>query len=118
MWIQNLGIALLYGCSIIKLITYHNKASSFIELLQKDKTVAVHWSYLEAPATALHEVKLDIASNLIKELFALIRRTYDLKLGYEFKVENVKTIRYGTKSLSLVGPKLLWKFESLEIKSC
>ena len=80
--------------------------------------MTVHRRYLQAPATVFHEVKLGIAPNLIKELFPLSRNAYDLKLCYEFKVEDMKTVHYVYKSLSFGGPKLLWKFELIEINSC
>ena len=42
---------------------------------------------------------MGIALDLIKELVPLSTHTDDLRSSYEFKVENVKSVHYGTESL-------------------
>ena len=59
-------------------IVHCEKTSNFTELLQKDITVAVHQRSLQVLATEFYKVKIGIALDLIKELFPLSTRAYDL----------------------------------------
>ena len=53
---------------------------------------------------------MGLAAQLVKELFPLSTHAYNLK------IDNVKTVHYGTESLSFLGPKI-WEIVPLEIKS-
>ena len=57
-----------------------------------------------------------LAPQLVKELFPLRTHAYNLRSTYEFKLENVKAVHYGTESLSFLGPKIC-ELEPLEITS-
>ena len=46
-----------------------------------------------------YKVKMGLAPQLVKELFPLSTHAYNLRFTYEFKLENVKTVHYGTESL-------------------
>ena len=59
---------------------------------------------------------MGLTPQLVKELFTPSTHAYNLRSIYEFKLENVKTVRYGTESLSFLGPKI-WELVPLEIKS-
>ena len=97
-------------------IVYRDKTSNFTELLQKDNVVTVHQRNLQVLATEVYKVKMGLAPQLIKELFPLSTHAYNLRSTYEFKIENVKTVHYGTESLSFLDPKI-WELVPLEIKS-
>ena len=97
-------------------IVYQDKKSSFNELLRRDNTVTVHQRNLQVLATELYKVKMGLAPQLVKEIFPLSTQAYNLRSTYEFKLENVKTVHYGTESLSFLGPKI-WELVPLEIKS-
>ena len=97
-------------------IVYRDKTSNFTELLQKDNAVTVHQRNLQVLATEIYKVKMGLVPQLVKELFPLSPHAYNLRSIYEFKLENIKTVHYGTKSLSFLGPKI-WELVSLEIKS-
>ena len=97
-------------------IIYCDKTSNFTELLQKHNVVTVHQRNLQVLATEVYKVKMGLAPQLVKELSALSTHAYNLRSTYEFKLKNVKTVHYGTDSLSFVGPKI-WELVPLEIKS-
>ena len=96
-------------------IVYRDKTSNFTELLQKDN-VAVHQRNLQVLVSEVYKVKMVLTPQLVKELFPLSTHAYNMRSTYEFKLENVKTFHYVTKSFSFLGPKI-WEFVPLEIKS-
>ena len=97
-------------------IVYRDKTSNITELLQKDNAVTVHQRNLQVLATEIYKVKMGFAPQLVKEHFSPNTHTYNLRSTYEFKLENVKTVHYGTESLLFLGPKM-WELVLLEIKS-
>ena len=97
-------------------IVYHDKTSNFTEILQKDNAVSVYQRNLQVPATEIYKVKMGLAQQLVKELFPLSTHTYNLRSIYEFKLENLKTVHYGTESLSFLGPRI-WQLVPLETES-
>ena len=97
-------------------IVYRDKTSNFTELLQKDNATAVHQRNLQVLATEVYEVKIGLDPQVVKELFPLSTHACNLRSTYEFKLENVKTVHYGTESLLFLGPKT-WELVLLEIKS-
>ena len=97
-------------------IVYRDKTSNFTELLQKDNAVTVHKRNLQVLANEIYKVKMGLAPQVVKELFPLSTHAYNLRSTYEFKLENVKTVHYGTGSLSFLGTKI-WKLVPLEIKT-
>ena len=97
-------------------IVYRDKTSNFTELLQTDNAVTAHQRNLQVLATEVYKAKMGLTPQLVKELFPLSTHAYNLRSTYEFKIENTKTVYYGTESLSFLGPKI-WELVPLEIKS-
>ena len=97
-------------------IVYCDKTSNFNELLQKDNLATVHQRNLQVLDTAVYKVKMGFSPQLVKELFPLCTHAYKFRSTYVFKLENVKTVHYGTESLSFLGPEI-WELLPLEIKS-
>ena len=58
---------------------------------------------------------MGLAQQLVKELFPIVLMDI-IRSSYEFKLENVKMVYYGTESLSFLGPGI-WELVALEIKS-
>ena len=52
----------------------------------------------------------------MNNVFPMNPSIYNLR-NSEFKTENVRTVHYGTDSLSFLGPRI-WKLVPLEVKSC
>ena len=95
-------------------VAYRDKTSNFIE--QKNNAVTVHQRNLQVLPTEVYQVKMGLAPQLVKEPFPLSTHAYKLRSTYEFKLENVKTVHYGTESLSFLGPKI-WEISPWETKS-
>ena len=97
-------------------IAYRDRTSNFTELLLKDNAVTVHQRNLLVLDTEVYKVRMSITPQLIKELFSHSTQAYHLRSTYEFKLENVKTVHYGSESLSFSAPKI-WELRPLEFKS-
>ena len=80
--------------------------SKFTELLQKGNAVTVHQRNLLALAPGVYKVKMGLTQQLVKERFPHSIQGYNLRSAYEFQLENVETVHYGTGYLSFLGPKI------------
>ena len=95
-------------------IIYSDKLSSFKRLL--DGFVYVHNRNLQIPATEIFKVKNDLSSFIVTELFEQRNEQhYDLRKDSQFTIPPIRTVYYGSESISLVGPKI-WNIlsDSLE----
>ena len=95
-------------------LVYKDNVSSFEELLIKDNSVSVHQKNIQLLAIELYKVKNDIGPELLKDVFKLKdENRYCSKLPFE--TSNVKTVTYGTQTLSYIGPKI-WSLIPSDIK--
>ena len=86
-------------------LVHNDNTSSFYELLQKDSSLTIH------------RVKHRIAPKIMCELFNEAKVPYDLRQDVSFRSYNVKTVLYGTESLSYLGPKI-WNLVPSEFRDC
>ena len=63
----------------------------------------------------MFKVSNGLAPEITNNVFQINPSVYNLR-NSEFKTENVKTVHYGTESLSFLGLKI-WKLVPLEIKN-
>ena len=96
-------------------IVYNDGKSTFSELFTKDKSVTVHSRNLQISTTEMFKVKNGMAPEIISNIFQINTAVYNLR-NSDFKTENVRTVHYGTESLSFLGPKI-WKIVPSEIKT-
>ena len=96
-------------------IVYNNYASSFDELLAKDKSFTIHHRNIRTLAIEIYKVVNNISPEIMKEIFVLksncIYNTREI-----FVAHNVRTEHYGKATLSYLGPKI-WNIIPNEIKS-
>ena len=86
-------------------VVYRDNLSSFDDLLYKDKSVSVHHRNLQILAIELFKVKNGIAPSLMNEIFTLKENVmYSSKQA--FVTHNVRTVRYGTETLTHLGPAI------------
>ena len=85
-------------------ITYRDRTSNFTELLLKYNAVTVKQRSLQVLATEIYKVKMSLTPQLVKELFPHSTQENNLRSTYEFKLENVKIVHYGSESISFLAP--------------
>ena len=86
-------------------ITYSDRSSSFENLLEKDISVSIHHTNIQALATEMFEVKNNIAPKIRKQLFDPKMSSYDLRNNNSFKRKRVKSVWHGTESVSVSWSK-------------
>ena len=98
-------------------LTYNDFNSTFQELLDKDKSVSIHQRNLLVFAILLYKIKNDLSPEIVREIFYANSQThYDLRCNLEFQTINVRTVRYGTESLSFTANKI-WPLIPTTIKN-
>ena len=91
--------------------------SSFYELLQKDNSFKIHHRNIQKLALEMYRVKHRIAPKIICELLNEANVPYNLRQDVSFRSYNVKTVLYGTETLSYLGPKI-WNLVPSDIRDC
>ena len=87
-------------------ITYNDKSSSYSELLTKDRSVTIHHRNIRALAVEIYKVIQGISPPLLNEVFLPRQCNYDLRGNSFLERRRVKSVRYGTKSISFLAPKI------------
>ena len=95
---------------------YNDKNSSFLELLEKDKTLTIHHRNIHTLAIELYKIKNNMAPPIRNTIFLMRENNHNLRSESCFKGGNVKTIQYGTSSLVYLAPKI-WNLIPKEIKN-
>ena len=91
----------------------------FSELLSKDKLVTIHQRNLQLLATEMFKTKNEIKPKIMEEIFTFKDVDYNLPNNASLKIGNLKTVCYGTESLTTLGAKI-WNLlpnEYKELKS-
>ena len=96
-------------------VAYNDNVSTFHELLLKDNSVTVHIRNLQVLVTEMFKVKLGISPVIMHDVFQNRECNYNIRNMREFKSYRVKTVHYGTESVSFLGPKL-WAILPQEYK--
>ena len=87
-------------------IIYQDFRSSFSELLNKDNSRTVHQRNLQKLVIELFKVKIGVAPEIMNEVFQIEERPYNFRNGVFIRRHNVRTVRYGTETVSFLAPKL------------
>ena len=87
-------------------IVYNDNNSSFEELLVKSGSIRIHHRNLQILATEIYKALNYLPSSLMTELFQLKGINYNLRNGNTLTCRNIKTVNYGTKTVSYLGSKI------------
>ena len=88
-------------------VTYQNYQSSFLLLLQNDKSVTIHQRNLQVLATEIFKTKNDLSLEIMNNIFEFKEPSYSLRSkGNYFVRRNVKTTDYGVQSIKYLAPKI------------
>ena len=95
-------------------LVYRDDKASFAELLEKDKSFTVHERAIQKLCIELYKVAYGISPKLMRLVFPT---KPGVKYPWEniFQTFNVRTVAWGTESLSHLGPKI-WSLLPLELK--
>ena len=86
-------------------ITYNDKSSSYEELLTKDRSLTIHHRS-RALAIEIYKVIQGISPLLLNEVFVPRQCSYELRGNNFLERRRVKSVRYGTESISPLAPKI------------
>ena len=97
-------------------ITYNDKSSlSHRELLTKDRSVTIHHRNIRALAIEIYKVMQAISQAISQPQFVPRQFNYELRGNNFLERRRVKSLRYGTESLSSLASKI-WEILTNEIK--
>ena len=96
-------------------IGYNDNNSSFEDLLVTPGSIRIHHRNLQILATEIYKALNNLSSSLMTELFQLKGINYNLRKGNTLTWRNIKTVKYGTKTVSYLGSKI-WDLLPEEIK--
>ena len=66
-------------------IIHNHKTSTFKELLEKDNSVSIHYTNIQAVPTEMYKVANGMSPELMNEIFQLIEKSqYNLRYTSEF----------------------------------
>ena len=100
-------------------VVYRDYNATFSKLLSKDKSVTIHQRNLQLFATEICKTKNELSPKIMEEIFTFKNVDYDLRNNTSLKIGNLKTVYYGTESLTNLGAKI-WNLlpnEYKELKS-
>ena len=95
--------------------TYNDKSSSYSELFTKDRSVTIHHRNIRALAIEIYKVIKGISPPLLNEVFVPSQCNHDLRGNNFVERRRVKSVIYGTESISFLAPKI-WEILLNEIK--
>ena len=96
-------------------VVYRDNNSSFEQLLSQDKSFTIHERNIQNLAIELFKVKMGLAPKFMNEIFTL-KESSRYPSKQIFVTRNVRTVSYGTNTLSHMGPKI-WLIIPDEIKA-
>ena len=96
-------------------ITYDDKSSSYRELLTNDSSVTIHHRNTRALAIGIYKLMQGISPPLLNEVFVPRQCNCELRGNNFLERRRVKSVRYGTESISSLAPKI-WEILSNEIR--
>ena len=95
-------------------IVYDDHVSNFDELLQKDGSMTIHERNIQLLATEVYKTVNGYAPKIMNEVFQ-VKDKLNYCTRFPFKSRNVRTVAYGTETLSYIGPKI-WSLIPDDIK--
>ena len=96
-------------------LVYKDASLSFQQLLEKDNSVTIHHRNLRKLATEMYKLKNNLSPKLLKSIISESNNPYDLRSENPFQTNNIRTVCYGTETISFRGPKT-WALLPSEIK--
>ena len=96
-------------------LVYDDGQSTFEELLNIGKSVTIHHRNVQVLATELYKVHHGLAPELMNDIFEKRNVTYYFRNNSTFETSNIKSVYYGSETISFLGPKI-WELLPSSIK--
>ena len=96
-------------------IVYKDYKSSFEELLFEDKSFIVHHKNVQKLAIEMCKVKNELCPKIMLDFFNEVTHSYNLRNGLICGSYKIKTVRYGTETITYLGSKI-WSIIPDEIR--
>ena len=87
-------------------IVYNDYDLSFLELLEKDNSYAIHTKNLQTLCVEIFEWRNKISYETSSEAFIIKNLPFNFRRKTIFESRNVRTEHYGIESLTNLGPKI------------
>ena len=84
-------------------------------VLEKDKSVTIHEKHLQLLATEMYKILNGLSPKIINDIFPLKENSIKLRSNNKFKTFNVKSVYFGTETITFRCPKT-WALIPNEIK--
>ena len=86
-------------------LVYNEDNLTFQELLDLDYSMTIHHRNIQKLAIEMFKIKKNLSSPLMKKIFTENTNTYDLREKRCWESTNVRTVHYGTETISYRRPK-------------
>ena len=96
-------------------LVYDDFSSSFSELLEKDESVTIYHRNLQSLAYEISKVKNNMALEILTGIFPQTESNYSLRNSTALQGRSIKTVMYGSETISSLGPKI-WDILPTELK--
>ena len=95
-------------------VVYKDHSSSFDELLEKNNFCKIHDRNLQKLVTEIFKVRMNLASEIMKQLFEIVEGPYALRNQLRLKSRKIHSVMYGIETASFVGARVL----KSDLKQC
>ena len=86
-------------------LAYNGKSPSFRELLERDKSVAIHERNVQVLLTEIFKVKSRVAPEIMTEIFKLKDHSDDLRKNNWIERRIIKSCKCDSETVSNLGAK-------------
>ena len=96
-------------------LAYDDRQSTFEEMLNTDKSITIHHRNVQVLAVEFYKVYHGLAPKPMNDISKKRNVTCNFRKNSTFETRNIKSVYYGSETISFIEPKI-WKFLPSNIK--